>query len=156
MQEGGQPGPAPAEVKSRGGFRYRSAFWGVVIVAIGVVLLLYNLDVISRENLAMLGLLWPILIVGVGVDLLVGRRSWGLGGLVGVVTVGLIIAFMFVGPTAGWIGDTHLKTEAVGTPVGQATSARVTFDSSSYGADVHALPVSAASDRPLLTAQVTY
>ena len=156
MQEGGQPGPVPVEAKPRGGFRYRSAFWGVVLVTIGVLLLLYNLDVISRANLAMLGLLWPILIVGIGVDLLVGRRSWGLGGLVGVVTVGLIVVLMFVGPSAGWIGDTNLKTETVSTPVGQATSARVSFDSSSYGATVHALPVSTAPDRPLLTAQVTY
>lgn len=156
MQEGGQPGPAPAESRPRRGFRYRSAFWGVVLVAIGVLLLLYNLDVISRENLAMLGLLWPILIVGIGVDLLVGRRSWGLGGLIGLVTVALIVALMFVGPSAGWIGDTNLKTETVGTPVGEATSARVSFDSSSYGANVHALAVSTAPDRQLLTAQVTY
>lgn len=156
MQEGGQPGLTPAEPRPRRGYRYRSAFWGVVIVAVGVVLLLYNLEVISRESLAMLGLLWPILLVGIGVDLLVGRRSWALGGLVGVVTVGLIIVLMLAGPSAGWIGDTELKTETVSAPLCQATSAKVTVESSQYGADIHALPASAEAGRPLVIAQVTY
>ena len=156
MQPGEQPVPTPTEVKPRRSYRYRSAFWGVVLIGIGAILLLYNFDVVSRENLAMLALLWPVLLVGIGVDLLVGRRSWTLGGLVGVVTVGVIIGLMFAGPGAGWIGNTELKTETVTTPVGQATSASVSLDSSSYGTRVHALPVSTSADRLLLTADVNY
>ena len=156
MHQGEQPGPAPREAGPHRGFRYRSAFWGVVLVALGVLLLLYNFDVVSRQNLAMLGLLWPILLVGIGVDLLVGRRSWGLGGLVGVVTVGLIIVLMFAAPGAGWVKSADVKTETLSTPVGAATSARVTLYSSSYGVNVHALPASVAVDRPLLKAHVTY
>ena len=156
MQPGEQPVPSPTEAKPRSRYRYRSAFWGVVLIGIGAVLLLYNFDVVSRENLAMLALLWPILLVGIGVDLLVGRRSWALGGLVGVVTVGVIIALMFVGPSAGWIGNAELKSETVSTPVGQATSADVSLDVSSYGAKIHALQASTAPERPLLTADVVY
>lgn len=156
MQEGGQLDSSPTEPRPRSRYRYRSAFWGVVLVAIGVVLLLYNLEVISGESLAMLALLWPILIIGIGVDLLLGRRSWALGGLIGVITVGLIVVFMLVGPGLGWAGDTDLKTESLTTPVGQATSAHVAFDSSSYGADVHALGVSSRPDRLLLDATVSY
>lgn len=156
MQEGGQLDSNPTEPKPRSRYRYRSAFWGVVLVAIGVVLLLHNLEVISGENLAMLALLWPILIIGIGVDLLLGRRSWALGGLIGVITVGLIVVFMLVGPGLGWAGDTDLKTQSFTTPVSQATSAHVAFDSSSYGADVHALEASAGPDRLLLDATVSY
>ncbi len=73
-----------------------------------------------------------------------------------MVTVGLIILFMFLGPSFGWTGDTDLKTETFSTPVGQATSARVTLDLSRYSATVHALDPSASPDRPLLVATATY
>lgn len=156
MQDEDRPDSIPTADKPRGRPRYRSAFWGVVLVGIGAILLLANFDIVSGKSLAVLALVWPILIVGIGFDLLFGRRSWALGGLVGVVTVGLIIVLMLLGPGFGWVGDTDLKVEKLSVPVGQATSASVALDSSRYGAKVYALEASSVSDRPLLDATVRY
>lgn len=156
MSQGEQRDPTPIDRTPRPRRRYRSLFWAIVLIAVGVVWLLANVDVISQDNLAMLALLWPILLVGIGVDLLVGRRSPAAGAVVGVVTVGLIIVFMLLGPTFGWTGDTELKTETFSTPAGEATSARVTLDLSRYSADVYALDPSTSPDRPLLVATATY
>jgi hypothetical protein len=136
--------------------RYRSLFWPIVLIGAGVVWLLFSLDVFDRANAHMLALLWPILLVGLGLDLLIGRRSLGLGALIGVVTVGLTVVLMVVGPQQGWIGSENLITETRSVPVGQATSATISLSSGPYGANVHALPASSASDRALLAGTVNY
>ena len=147
--------PAPA-----GRRRYRSLFWAVVLIGAGVVALLFNLDVIQAASLGMLTYVWPLLIIGFGADLLLSRRSLLAGGLVGVVTVALIVVLMLVGPALGWTGDTEFKTETFTTPVGGATSAKVTLETGGYSANVHALPASseagALTARPLLSATVAY
>jgi hypothetical protein len=147
------PGPQPQPRHRR---PYRSPFWAVVLIAAGVLWLLFNSDVLSSANARMLALLWPILVVGLGVDLLVGRRSMIVGGLVGVVTVALVVVFMLLGPSLGWTGSETLVTETHNIPVGQAASASITIDSGRYGANLHALPASSAADRTLLGATISY
>ena len=136
--------------------RYRSLFWAVVLIGAGVILLLYNLDVLTASNMAMLALVWPVLLIGIGVDLLVGRRSLALGAVVGVVTVGVIIALMLIGPAAGWISEPKVTTETLSTPVGQATSAQVELDLGGYSTNVHALESATGPERPLLYATVSH
>ncbi len=136
--------------------RYRSLFWAIVLIGAGVILLLYNLDVLTASNMAMLALVWPVLLIGIGVDLLVGRRSLALGAAVGVVTVGVIIALMLVGPAAGWISEPEVTTETLSTPVGQATSAQVELNLGGYSTNVHALESATGPERPLLHATVSH
>jgi hypothetical protein len=136
--------------------RYRSPFWAFVLIAAGVIWLLHSTDVLSDANVRMLALLWPILLVGLGLDLLLGRRSPAVGAVVGVVTVGLIVVLMAIGPSQGWTGSSKLVTETRSVPVGTATSAKVSIDSGPYGADVHALPASSSGEANLLTATVDY
>ena len=163
MEQNGTTGPGPAapepqpqsaglgtgeppEAESGAGagkprrYRYRSLFWPLVLIGAGVIWLLYSLDVISASNLAVLGLVWPVLVIGIGVDLLLGHRSPAAGAIVGVVTVGLVIVLMLIGPGLGWVGSTDLKTETFSTPVGEATQAQIQIDLSGYSASVHALP----------------
>jgi hypothetical protein len=127
-----------------------------VLITAGVVWLLFSLDVLTDDNARVLSLLWPILLVGVGVDLLLGRRSLAIGALVGVVTVGIIIVLMVVGPSAGWVKGGELQTKSLTTAVGQATSAQVEIDSGPYSSNVHALAPSTGPERPLLAANVFY
>ncbi|OFW63236.1 MAG: hypothetical protein A2Y74_00675, partial [Actinobacteria bacterium RBG_13_63_9] len=156
-QEQGQGvGQTATRSGSRGGRGYRSLFWAIVLIGVGVVALLLNLDVIPRASLGMLAYVWPILIIGAGVDLLVGRRSLLSGGLVGVLTVGLIVVLMLVGPALGWTGNTELTTKTFTTTVDEATGATVLLRTGGYSAEVHALSSSTAPDRPLLDATVTY
>jgi hypothetical protein len=157
MQPQGQgPYAAGPEIPPRPRRRYRSPFWGIVLVGVGVVWLLHSTGAISDASVRMLALLWPILLVGLGIDLLLGRRSPVVGAVVGVVTVGLIVVFMAVGPSLGWAGNTKLVTETRSVPIGTATSARVSIDSGAYGAEVHALQASNVADRNLLAATVNY
>jgi hypothetical protein len=156
-QEGtGGAGQAHAQATPVGSRRYRSLFWAIVLIGAGIVALLFNLDVISPASLGMLSYVWPILLIGVGVDLLFGRRSLLAGSLVGVVTVGVIVVLMVIGPSLGWTGDTELRSDEFTIPVAEATSAQVDLDTGRYSADIHALPVSSALGRPLLYASVAY
>ena len=135
---------------------YRSLFWAIVLIGAGAIWLLFSTEVLSNANARMLSLLWPILLVGMGVDLLLGRRSLALGALVGAVTMALIVVFMVIGPSLGWMEGDKLVTETRSVPVGQATTARISIDSGPYGAGVHALPASSAVDRALLAATINY
>ncbi len=159
MQQHEQQDPMPgsgAPPTSRARRRYSSLFWAMVLLGVGVVALLANLDVIQPASLAMLTYLWPLLLIGAAVDLIVGRHSLLAGSLVGAVTVGLIIALMFIGPTVGWTGSADLTTSQVSAEVGEATSAEVTIITRGYSADVHGLPASDAAERPLLDGSVTF
>jgi hypothetical protein len=156
MQQNDAFDPALQQRPPRSRPRYRSLFWAIVLIGVGAVWLLFNLDVIKPNQLAMFTYVWPILLVGIGVDLLVGRRSLAVGALVGVVTVGLIIILMVLGPSLGWIEDSDLQTQTCSTAVGGATSADVSLKTGGYSTKVSALPASSAADRPLLRAQVSY
>jgi LiaI-LiaF-like transmembrane region len=152
----GTGGPPGAGETSRRRYRYRSLFWPIILIGVGVVWLLYNLDVISSANLEVLGLVWPVLVIGIGVDLIVGHRSPGAGALVGVITVGVVIILMLAGPGFGWTGTTDLTTETFTTPVGEATQAQVEIDLSGYSGNIHALSSATGAERPLVQAVVTH
>ena len=164
MREQEQPGPTPVSVEpppaDRARRRYRSLFWAIVLLGVGVVALLVNLDVIRPAGLAMITYLWPLLLIGAAVDLIVGWRSTLAGTLVGLVTVGLIIAFMFIGPVAGWTGSSELTTTQVSAEVGEATSAEVTIVTRGYSANIHDLTtpsdITSFQARPLLAGSVTF
>ena len=154
--QGQVPGQRRGQAPPPGGRRYRSLFWAIVLIGVGVVALLFNLDIISPASLGMLTYVWPILLIGLGVDLLFGRRSMVAGSLIGVATIGLIVVLMVIGPTLGWTGDTEIKTDEFEVPVAQSTSAQISLDTGGYSADIQALPESGDSDRPLLDASVAY
>lgn len=59
-----------------------SVFWGLLLVLIGSLLLLDNLNIIEA-NFSNLWQLWPVLIIGIGISML-SLRGW-LGGLVSLV-----------------------------------------------------------------------
>ena len=156
MQPSTLPGPYRGGHRFRGPYHYRSLFWAIVLIAIGVVWLLADVHAISTAQLSTLMRLWPILLVGVGVDLLIGHRSLYLGALVGVVTVGIIVVLMLLGPSLGWAEDTTVKSQTFTALVGQATSARVRLDLAGYAATIHALDQSQSADRPLVAVAGQY
>lgn len=105
--------------------RYRSLFWPLVLIAVGVVWLLGNLGVLSAANLSVLARLWPVILIAIGLDLLFGRRSPALGAAIGLGAVALIILLMLVGPGLGWSADVEVMTANYVEPLGDARSARV-------------------------------
>jgi hypothetical protein len=125
------------EKKRRGG--YRSLFWPLVLIGIGVIALLGNMGVLTRANIVVLFRLWPLLLILVGLDIIFGRRSPAISALIGSGSVALIIGLMLVGPSLGLGDDIDVKTERFVEPIGEATSARLSLDLSTGPTDIAAL-----------------
>jgi hypothetical protein len=83
----------------RGG--YRSLFWPVVLIGIGAIWLLLNLQILTAQNLIVAVRLWPLLLIVVGIDLLFGRTSAVLGALIGIGFVVVFVLLMLLGPSIG-------------------------------------------------------
>lgn len=91
--------------------RYRSIFWPLVLIAVGVLWLLSNFNIVSGANLFALVRLWPLLLIAVGLDILFGRRPL-ISGVLAVATVGALVAAVVFAPQLGlagadwrWFGD---------------------------------------------------
>jgi hypothetical protein len=104
--------------------RRGSLLFPLIVIALGVVLLLTNLGVVSTDIWRELVRFWPILLIALGIDVLVGRPSFGsaLSMLITacvILSLGLAALYLF-GPEA-WV--TNRQTFA--HPRGSATAARV-------------------------------
>lgn len=132
---------------------YRSLFWPIVLIGVGVIWLLGNLNIISAANLVVLFRLWPLILIIVGLDLLFGRQSPFLGALIGIGTVVLLIVLMLIGPSIGLAGSNlDVKTAAFNEPLEDAASARVNLNIGLGEINVKAL----ADSNNLIDANLTY
>lgn len=105
---------------------YRSLFWPIVLIGIGVIWLLGNLGVLTTSGLVVLARLWPLLLIVIGLDLLFGRQSPVIGALIGIGAVVLVVALMLVGPSLGLAGPSYdVQTTALSEPRDDATFANV-------------------------------
>lgn len=78
--------------------------WGVGLILLGVILILFTTGVLSWRAWLLLGTLWPILLVIGGVGILIRRRvslGWLLVGACLIVLVGG--ALQAVGALPGWL-----------------------------------------------------
>ncbi len=72
-------------------YRRPSLFWPVLLIGLGVLLLLQNLNLLPAGLWAALAQLWPVLFILAGLDMLLGRRS--RGGIAAVLLIGgLLVA----------------------------------------------------------------
>lgn len=69
-----------------------SFFWPIMLIGIGILLLLSNLDILPGSTWHLIWQFWPLVLIAIGIDVLIGRRS----------TVGAVIsAFLILGLIAG-------------------------------------------------------
>jgi hypothetical protein len=71
---------------------YRSFFWPVVLILVGIFALLVNAGVISTARLSLLEDLWPVILIVIGLELLARRTLQGSAGDVAAVLIVLIAA----------------------------------------------------------------
>jgi hypothetical protein len=118
---------------------YRSLFWPLILIGVGVVWLLGNLGVISGANLSVLFRLWPLFLIAIGLDLLIGRNSTAIGAAIGVGTVVLVIILMLVGPGLGWATNVDAQTDTYSAPLGDASRATINLNLGVGESSVYAL-----------------
>jgi predicted membrane protein len=139
-----------AAIKPQG---YRSLFWPIVLIAVGVVWLLSNMGILSTANLAVLFRLWPLLLIVIGLDLLFGRKSPAVGAIIGIGAVVLVIVLMLIGPSIGLTGPSlEIKLDQYAEPREDATSASVRLDLSVAQTNITPL----ADTGELFTAEVSH
>jgi hypothetical protein len=140
-------------MEEKKGFRYRSLFWPIVLIGVGVFWLLGNLDILPEHSLWTLLRLWPLALIVIGLDIMIGRRSPVIGALIGFGAVALVLVLVFAGPSLGLTPpETELVTERFTEGIGNATSARIDLD-----LDVGKTTIDALSDpNTLIDAEITY
>jgi hypothetical protein len=125
--------------ESRAGFGYRSLFWPIVLIGVGLVWLLSNLGLIAPMSIWGLLRLWPLLLIAIGLDLIFGRRSPLVGGLIGLGVVAAAVVILLTGTALGLNTSVEVKSGRFSEPVGNTTAARVDLNLSAGDATVHAL-----------------
>lgn len=117
--------------------RYRSFFWPMILIGVGLVWFLANINVIPNFNPLALFNLWPLLLIAIGLDLLFGRKSALVGLLIGLGTIGAAIAILLTAPNLGV--NTEAVTDLFKEPMAGVTSAVIDINSSSEPVNIHAL-----------------
>jgi hypothetical protein len=139
--------------------RYRSFFWPVVLIAIGVIALLAELNVISSDRLYRLADLWPLILIVIGVELITRRTLHGTAVDIATILIVLIaaggaIVYVSVGPAipggthsfdaSGRIGSS--KTAALQVDVGNVN---MTVDGDgSLGSDLYRAHIQYTGPKP--------
>ena len=139
--------------------RYRSFFWPVVLIAIGVIALLAELDLISSDRLYRLADLWPLILIVIGLELILRRTLHGAAVdvatiLVVLVAAGGAILYVSLGPAipggthsfdaSGQIGSS--KTAALQVDVGNVN---LTVDGDgSLGSDLYRAHIQYSGPKP--------
>jgi len=70
---------------------HRSFFWPIMLISLGVLLLLSNLNIVPWNTWNMLWRFWPLILVAIGVDVLFGKRS-ALGAIISAFLILILIA----------------------------------------------------------------
>lgn len=118
---------------------YRSLFWPMVLIGVGVIWLLGAMGVIPDANFAALISLWPIVLIVIGLDILIGRSSAFGGAIVGLLAVALVAFALIAGPSLGLATSGTLKTEALASEIGEAVTADININFSSQPVSMYAL-----------------
>lgn len=142
--------------------RYRSFFWPVALILVGVIALLVDLNVISADRLYRLADLWPLILIVIGVELISRRALKGAAvdvatALILLIAVGGAVAYVSVGPAIP--GGTHilddsrqvgaLKTASLQVDVGAAT---ITVQgNTSLGQDLYRAHIEFSGPKPEIT-----
>ena len=117
----------------------RSLFWPFVLVGVGIIWLLSNLNVIPAVNIGTFAKLWPLLLVVLGLDILFGRRSPWLGGVIGLLAIAGVIGILVFSPSLGIDTGSQMKSENFSAPLDQTTAAKYWFETSSEPVQINAL-----------------
>jgi hypothetical protein len=107
---------------------YRSLFWPILLIGVGVIWLLSNMGLIPQVSVGLLLRLWPVLLIVAGLDLMFGRISPLVGAVIGLLALIFIVVVLFAAPALGLPAAPEVVTERFVEPLGQASRATITLD----------------------------
>ncbi len=138
-----------------------SLFGPVLLIALGVLLLLDNLNMVPALNWGAALRLWPLLLVFIGLNIIVQQlpRPWGglMSALVALLAVGAFGYVLIFGQDSDFVtrwtgGPTEVQVSTVAFPAAGIDTAEITLD---FGAP--AVTVSGLVDSPdVLAGTVSY
>jgi uncharacterized membrane protein YhaH (DUF805 family) len=122
---------------------YRSFFWPVFLIVIGLIALLVDLNVISADRLYRLADLWPLILIVIGLELIVRRAVHGAA--VDVASV-LILVIAGVGAIAYVAAGSAIPN---GTQTLSASDSAGTLTAASLNVEVGAADLTVVGDSAL-------
>jgi hypothetical protein len=143
-----------SETGNRIHYTYRSLFWPIVLIGVGLVWLLGNLHIIAPVGFYTVAQLWPLLLIAIGLDIIFGHSHPLVGALIGLCVVGLTAALLIFAPVFGLGLNTgsELKTGHYSTPIDGATDAQVNLGFAAGNMTVHSL----SDSNDLIDANLNY
>jgi hypothetical protein len=133
-------------------FTYRSLFWPILLIGIGTLWLLSNLDLLPSFNWISLWRLWPLFLIGIGLDIIFGRRSPIIGAVIGLAVAAAAIAILIFAPSLGGPNLGDLVTDNFSEPIGAATSAEIELNLSAGLTEISSL----SDSSNLFEAEITH
>jgi hypothetical protein len=119
---------------------YRSLFWPLLLIGVGIVWLLGNMGVITAFDFGWLFRLWPLLLIAAGLDILFGRRTPAVGAILGILVVGVVVGLLVLGPSLNLPqAAAGVEERSLSVPLEGATQGTMNLNLSSYQTDLHAL-----------------
>jgi hypothetical protein len=123
--------------------RRPSLFWPIILIGVGAILLLSNLNIITGNPWAIVWRLLPVLLIAMGLDILVGHRSGVgsiVGGLLGLAVIGLVLWVLIAKPALpGLTFSGNLQTQHIQAPLNNAQTAKVSISFATGTNDLKAL-----------------
>lgn len=132
---------------------YHSLFWPIILVGVGVIWLLVNLGVIAPISIGTVLQFWPILLIVLGLDILFGRQYAWVGGLVGILAIAGLVAYLVMAPASTAPASSQVLSENFSAPVGETVSVGYHFETASEPVNIHSL--ASGSDK-LIDANLTH
>lgn len=113
-------------------YRRPSLFWPIILIGVGAIFLLSNLNVITGNPWNIAWRLWPLLLIAIGLDIMLGRRSAAgsiIGGILGLAVVGIVLWVLIAKPALpGLTYSGNLQTQHIQSPLNATQTASVKID----------------------------
>lgn len=116
-----------------------SLFWPLLLIGVGVITLLTNLEILPPNSLETLFKFWPVALIIIGIDILIGRKSAISSIIISLITIlclGGILASLFFSQNFDNLNTTiknnidlgDLKQENLQIPLGEIQVATIVID----------------------------
>jgi len=132
---------------------HHSLFWPTLLIGVGIVWLLVNFGIIAPVSVATVLQFWPVLLVLLGLDILFRQRYAWVGGLVGLLAVAGVVAFLIVNPNPGAMAAPQSVQENFTAPLSSATSVNYDLETAAEPVDIYAL---SSTSTDLIDADLTH